>query len=421
MQKWKSYFNGMKQRMITAQKPATTASDPTEDRVEFLGRESGASYNEANGMGMSYSIRLLLFLSLPAVAFGLQVAVPAGAATHDETASAAQASPPGVVEGRIKLDVMVTDKSGKPVPGLDLKDFTLLDNKLPAKILSFQAIDGTVRPEAADHQVKVILLLDTVNVDFQQVAAERQEIVRFLRLKGSHLAQPMSIYLFTKDGVQFQSELSADGNAVTAALNQVDGQLRIMDRAQGAWGDIDRVLLSVRNLDSIAQNEENNPCLKILIWVGPGWPMLDSAQFQSSSSQGQEQLFDSIVELSTSLREAHIALYSISAQQTVSSGNLYAGSGTFRYEDFLKGVKSAQKASPSNLALKVLAVQSGGRVLPPSNDLASEIDSCIQDANAFYTISFDPPPADKKNEYHDLKLVIDKPGLKALTNTGYYN
>ena len=379
--------------------------------------ESGGSCNEVNDIGMSYSIRLLLFLSLPALAFGLQVAVPAGTATQYETASAAQASPPDVVEGRIKLDVMVTDKSGKPVSGLDLKDFTLLDNSLPAKILSFQAIDGTVRPagagQAADHRVEVILLLDTVNVDFQQVAAERQEIVRFLRLKGSHLAQPMSIYLFTKDGVQFQSDLSADGNAVTAALNQVDGQLRIMDRAQGAWGDLDRVLLSVRNLDSIAQSEENNPGLKILIWVGPGWPMLDSSRFQSSSSKDQEQLFDTIVELSTSLREAHIALYSISAGQ--------AGSGTFLYEDFLKGVKSAQKASPSNLGLKVLAVQSGGRVLPPSNDLASEIDSCIQDANAFYTISFDPPRADKANEYHDLKIVIDKAGLKALTNTGYYN
>lgn len=379
--------------------------------------ESGGSCNEVNDIGMSYSIRLLLFLSLPALAFGLQVAVPAGTATQYETASAAQASPPDVVEGRIKLDVMVTDKSGKPVSGLDLKDFTLLDNSLPAKILSFQAIDGTVRPagagQAADHRVEVILLLDTVNVDFQQVAAERQEIGRFLRLKSSHLAQPMSIYLFTKDGVQFQSDLSADGSAVAAALNQVDGQLRTIDRAQGAWGDLDRVLLSVRNLDSIAQTEENNPGLKILIWVGPGWPMLDSSRFQSSSSKGQEQLFDSIVELSSSLREAHIALYSISAGQS--------GSGTFLYEDFLKGVKSAQKASPSNLGLKVLAVQSGGRVLPPSNDLASEIDSCIQDANAFYTISFDPSRADKKNEYHDLKVVVDKPGLKALTNTGYYN
>ena len=129
----------------------------------------------------------------------------------------AQNPAPDAVEGRIKLDVVVTDKSGKPVSGLDLKDFTLLDNNLPAKILSFQAIDGTVRPaaadQAADHRVKVILLLDTVNVDFQQVAAERQEMVKFFRLQGSHLAQPMSIYLFTKDGVQFQSDLSEIGRA----------------------------------------------------------------------------------------------------------------------------------------------------------------------------------------------------------------
>jgi VWFA-related protein len=403
--------------MIAAQKTDDSSERSRGGSCRILIGESGCSCNQVNDVGMSFSIRPLLFLSLPVLAFGLQVAVPAGTATQYETASAAQASPPDVVEGRIKLDVVVTDKSGKPVSGLDLKDFALLDNNLPAKILSFQAIDGTVRPtgtgQAADHRVEVILLLDTVNVDFQQVAAERQEIARFLRLKGGHLAQPMSVYLFAKDGVQFQSDPSADGNAVAAALNQVDGQLRAINRAQGAWGDVDRVLLSIRNLDSIAQTEENSPGLKILIWVGPGWPMLDSSRFQSSSSKGQEQLFDSIVELSNSLREAHIALYSISAGQT--------GSGTFLYEDFLKGVKSAQKASPSNLGLKVLAIQSGGRVLPPSNDLASEIDSCIQDANAFYTISFDPPRADKANEYHDLKVVVDKPGMKALTNTGYYN
>ena len=133
---------------------------------------------------------------------------------------------------------------------------------------------------------------------------------------------------------------------------------RITRAADLCRGYLDRVLLSVRNLDSVAQSEENNPGSKILIWVGPGWPMLDSSRFQPSSSKGQEQLFNSIVELSTSLREANIALYSISMGQ--------AGSGTFLYEDFLKGVKSAQKASPSNLGLKVLAVQSGGASCLPA-------------------------------------------------------
>jgi VWFA-related protein len=165
-------------------------------------------------------------------------------------------------------------------------------------------------------------------------------------------------------------------------------------------------------LTSIAQSEASIPGSKLLIWTGPGWPLLDW-QGLEISSKSEQQLFNSIVELSTRLRETHIALYSISSGQP--------GRSTFLYGDFLKGVKTAQKANPPNLGLKVLAIQSGGRVLGPDNDLAAQIDSCVQDASAFYTLSFDPPRADKANEYHDLKVLIDKPGLKAQTNTGYYN
>jgi hypothetical protein len=53
--------------------------------------------------------------------------------------------------------------------------------------------------------------------------------------------------------------------------------------------------------------------------------------------------------------------------------------------------------------------------------LAGQINTCVQDASTFYTLSFDPPRANKPNEHHDLKVQIDKPGLKAHTSTGYYN
>ena len=56
------------------------------------------------------------------------------------------------------LDVVVTDKSGKPVAGLEQRDFTLLDNKQPQKIVSFQAVEGGTA--TADPPVEVILLVD---------------------------------------------------------------------------------------------------------------------------------------------------------------------------------------------------------------------------------------------------------------------
>src|SRR5271169_5442806 len=95
-------------------------------------------------------------LLLPAIAFCFavslwaQTAPPASRPTQSEAVPAPQMqmltqSPSatlGAQGGLIKLDVVVTDKSGKPVTGLEPTDLTVLDNGQPSKILSFQAFDG---------------------------------------------------------------------------------------------------------------------------------------------------------------------------------------------------------------------------------------------------------------------------------------
>jgi hypothetical protein len=108
-----------------------------------------------------------------------------------------------------------------------------------------------------------------------------------------------------------------------------------------------------------------------------------------------------------------MSLYSVTLGET--------NVGTFMYQDYLKGIKTAEKSSLPDVQLKVLAVQSGGRVVGPDNDIAGQIDNCVKDAPAFYTLSFEPPKADRANEYHDLKVTVDQSGLTARTNTGYYN
>jgi hypothetical protein len=50
----------------------------------------------------------------------------------------------GVPEGQIKIDVLVTDAAGRPVAGLEQKDFTLFDNKKPRPIVSFRGVDGVL-------------------------------------------------------------------------------------------------------------------------------------------------------------------------------------------------------------------------------------------------------------------------------------
>ena len=330
-------------------------------------------------------------------------AVQSQTATRPVSASKVEA-------GRLRLDVVVTDAAGRTVSGLDPKDFTLLDNGQPSPILSFHAFDDAKqRPHPP---VEVILVLDTVNETHQQVAFVRQEIAKYLRQNGGHLAQPVSLFVLTNDGVDAQRLPSTDGNVLAAKIDHIDDRLRTIGRAGGSWGAIERFQLSVKTMLDIADAEAKKPGRKLLIWTSSGWPLLDSPHIQTSFD-GQKQSFDVIVKLSTRLREARISAYSITYGMPVL--------GTYLYKDFLAGVKTAQKASPSNLGLKVLAVQSGGRVLSPDNDLTAKIDNCVTDANAFYTLSFDPPKAAAANEFHDLKVVVNKPGVTARTNTSYYN
>jgi hypothetical protein len=83
-------------------------------------------------------------------------------------------------------------------------------------------------------------------------------------------------------------------------------------------------------------------------------------------------------------------------------------------------VPSSSKVLPGNLALQVLAAQSGGKVLNSNNDLTQLIANCVIDAKAYYTMSFIYPPADHPDEFHSLEVKVDKPGLTARTRMGYY-
>src|SRR5277367_5887589 len=90
--------------------------------------------------------------------FAQQQPVPASGAEQVQP-RAAQPSDP--VDSRLVFDVVVTDKSGKAITGLEEKDFTLLDNGHPQKILSFYASGGgtTANSQPAEPPMKIILLV----------------------------------------------------------------------------------------------------------------------------------------------------------------------------------------------------------------------------------------------------------------------
>ena len=316
-----------------------------------------------------------------------------------------------ISEGKIKLDVVVEDAAGKPVSGLEPWDFKILDNGQARKVVSFRRFDGVqVKPEPP---VVVDLVLDLLNLPFQQVAFVRSEVGEFLRQNGGQLKQPVTLMVLTEKGLQIMPHPSTDGNAIAGVVDQMKGHVSSINAAMGGDGWVERFQRSTRALDDIAQNEQKKPGRKLLIWVGPGWPMLNRPSDDYTEKQ-QRRNFDFIVEVSTALRQAHLAVYSVAPAGA-------SGVNPILYQKFLSPVKRYQDAESGNLGLRVLAAQTGGKIMGPDNDLVGQINRCIEDANAYYQISFNPPAAENSSEYHDLKVEVDRPGLIVRTTTGYYN
>jgi len=308
---------------------------------------------------------------------------------------------------RIYLDVVVTPKSGPPVANLQQQDFTILDNKTPQHPTSFKALGGSREP------IEVVLVIDAVNTSYQNLSYERGEIDKFLRANGGHLPQPTTLAFFTDTGTQMQQGFSTDGNALSASLDQQVIGLRTIHRSS-QWGASERVQLSMKALGEIAVREADHPGRKLILWISPGWPLLSGPRIELTSKQ-QDQLFGTIVGLSTQLRQGRITLYSV---DPLGSGE---GVGrTFYYEEFLKGVSKASRVVVGDLSLQVIATQSGGLALSSSNDISSLLQQCLVDTEAYYAISFDSAPADHRDEYHSLEIRLSKPGLTARTRQGYY-
>jgi VWFA-related protein len=401
-----------------------------------------------------------LVLCVPLLGWSQQTVAPGSSQIEAETAAA----PPSNVlrtpaetavglEGLIRLDVVVTNEAGDAVSGLERKDFTLLDNGQPLKIAAFRP-PGTASIQF-EPPVAIILLVDTLDLPPELAAIERKQTAQFLRQSARSLAGPVTIYSLEDSGFWRDTDPSLDGNRLAKDLessrriNLLFGPPNALSPFNGTIVDKEYSqyppITALRAIGAVATAEYQNPGKKLLLWVGPGLnrrgtgAYLDRTYYYGNwewgggtfvdfiSSKFNQGFFEKVYWLSTLLRQARISIDSFSVgeyewllmQQRAQRMWMLQRDA---WKPFLAGVPSVEHVSVMNLYKKVLAIQSGGRVLPDEGeDLAKQMSACVPQASTFYTLTFDPPQAAHANEYHHLRVKVSQPGLTARTNTGYYD
>jgi VWFA-related protein len=321
--------------------------------------------------------------------------------------AAAAQSPPNPVS----LSVVVTSSSGTPVTGLDRADFTVLDSRVPQKIIGFQ-------PAGAQKPAHITVVIDAVNVPYSNLAYQRNQVKKFLTANEGQLPSLTRLVVFTDDGIVQIGDFTTDGNKLNTMLSKKNVGLRNIRRSSQfqMW---DRLNLSLNALHSLVALDSKIEGRKAIFWISPGWPLLSGPWIDLSARQ-QQQLFDDIVAVSNTLSQGQITLYNINPY-----GPLEGVGRSLYYRDFLNPVTKVSQAQLANLSLQVLSVQSGGLALIGSNDIAGLLQRCAQEAQATYRITYQPSQDVASASYHPISVLLDKRDLDkhvlvARTRQGYY-
>ena len=307
----------------------------------------------------------------------------------------------------IFLDVVVTSKPGHPVTGLEQKDFTVLDNKTPREITSFEEVDEQKQPVVA------VVLIDALNTGYTEVSRVRIEVDKFLRANGGKLTLPTSLAVLGDRGIKMQGEFSRDGNVLADALAKYTIGMREIGRSAGVYGAEEHLNDSLKAMPILTGYVSGQPGRKIILWVSPGWAPLSGPDINLTDDQ-RTRIFNQITFLSTTLREAHTSVYAIHPLGVGES----VGRALY-YEQFTDGVKKRSDANADNLMLQVIANETGGLVRN-STGVSGLLQESVADNVAYYRLSFEPPLTEKRDVYHSLKVMVAKPGMTVATSTGYY-
>lgn len=351
----------------------------------------------------------------------------------------------------VLVDVLVTDRKGKPVSGLKQDAFSVTDQGKPQAISFFEEfkdVPPTAPPEMPkmppnvfsnfspypEPPVVSVLLLDTLNTRIDNQAFVHKQAMNFLKtLKpGSRMA------IFTMGlGLHFVQGFTDDPALLVAALgkksnNEVQESVMLkgqqetyaqeklvgmMGGSQGAGPgmiaalqnfigenddsrSVDRVLVTLKNLQRLAAFLNGFAGRKNVIWFS------ETPLLPEKVDPHVEQLYQSTMDM---LAAARVALYPVDAR-----GVSAAGYFTAENQELMSGsqpiLAEAEQRSSDQESMKRIAHDTGGKAFVNTNGLQEVMADITSSDGDFYTLSYSP--ADAKMDGAFRKIDVEVAGGK---------
>jgi VWFA-related protein len=340
---------------------------------------------------------------------------------------AAQAPTLSLTTRLVVLDVVVTDKSGRTVPGLTQNDFTLLEDKQPQTIRSFEGPDEHKLPAGVEiHSTAdlaqapqapiTILVLDELNTRFEDMSYARDSLANYLKSQPTILGQPMTLQVASNTKFQVLRDYTQDRDALLTALKShfPEYPWRLEHSGKGGPGAAERLAMSLGSLEQIAQASAGHPGRKNIIWVGRGFPAVNTNESTDKEAAVIQQAVQHAIGM---MRDERITLTSIDPTE------VSAGTVLIETPDDPDAAEDENGTDPfaGNVNFQLLAPATGGRIFASLNGVDAAIGTAVRDGDNYYTLSYSPTNRnDTAAPYRRIGVKMNRPGLTAATRNGYY-
>ena len=349
----------------------------------------------------------------------------------------------------VRIDVEVTDKSGKPIKGLREDQFTITDNGKPQKISSFsysdiEAVEAGPGPDESKPVVvpvdggapsakqnvtdavrdrrMIVLFFDLTSMETDDITRAHDSAVKFLA-KQMTAADLVSVVVFSSQ-LSVLANFTNDRKALDKAVAQIlpgagtqlaanqyaaaqNGEYDVQQDTQAAYTP-DQTEFNVFNTDQklIAIESLTNVLAGI-----PGRKAL--VEFTGGITQTGEE------------NRADVSIYSIDARgmfATPPGGDVTtaAATGTSMFSGASVFHQTDQRED-SRDTLATLSTDTGGRAFFDLGDLSDAFPKIQEDNGGYYLVGYDLPPDVKHDgRWRAVSVKVKAPGAHVRYRNGYY-
>jgi VWFA-related protein len=363
-----------------------------------------------------------------------------------------------VTSRAVLVDVLVTDRNGTPVKGLQQSAFTLNEQGKPQTISFFEEHAGAPGPlkeiprlppnvfsnfsPYPDPPAVNVLLLDSLNTPLDD-----QQFVHTQALKFLMSAKPgtrMAIFALGQ-GLHFIQGFTDDPTLLAAALNNrsnselepsaviqsptentalamvtsagasagMNSGFSTLGTENGASRITGRELQSMALLQKLATFLSGFPGRKNVIWFSEVFPLFrrNNDGTPPNVDLGVTTTFDKTMAM---LATARIALYPVDARGTDTS-SLYQFPSPISSPSQVMGNQGAEVSIPlqegidraaARYAEEVMAQETGGKAFMQTNGLAEVIDNIASSSSDFYTLSYVPANQKMDGSYRKIEVKV---------------